>query len=74
MKKNTSWKFTDESSVTFQSSVSGAGEFGLEHISMFVTILSNGLFHLGDGRVSDFILKFCSIDVRLDEFLCTSDT
>ena len=29
MKKNTSWKFTDESSVTFQSSVSGAGEFGL---------------------------------------------
>ena len=30
MKKNTSWKFTDESSVTFQSSVSGAGEFGLK--------------------------------------------
>ena len=29
MKKNTSWKFTDESSVTFQSSVSEAGEFGL---------------------------------------------
>ena len=29
MKKNTSWKFTDESSVTFQLSVSGAGEFGL---------------------------------------------
>ncbi len=29
MKKNTSWKFTDELSVTFQSSVSGAGEFGL---------------------------------------------
>ena len=29
MKKNTSWKFTDESSVTLQSSVSGAGEFGL---------------------------------------------
>ena len=28
MKKNTSWKFTDELSVTFQSSVSGAGEFG----------------------------------------------
>ena len=28
MKKNTSWKFTDESSVTFQLSVSGAGEFG----------------------------------------------
>ena len=29
MKKNTSWKFTDELSVTFQSSVSGVGEFGL---------------------------------------------
>ena len=29
MKKNTSWKFTDESSVTFQSSVSGPGEFSL---------------------------------------------
>ena len=28
MKKNTSWKFTDESSVTFQLSVSGADEFG----------------------------------------------
>ena len=28
MKKNMSWKFTDESSVTFQLSVSGAGEFG----------------------------------------------
>ena len=28
MKKNMSWKFTDESSVTFQSSVSGPGEFG----------------------------------------------
>ena len=29
MKKNMSWKFTDETSVTFQSSVSGVGEFGL---------------------------------------------
>ena len=28
MKKNTSWKFTDELSITFQSSVSEAGEFG----------------------------------------------
>ena len=31
MKKNTSWKFTDESSVTFQSFVSGPGEFGLKN-------------------------------------------
>ena len=29
IKKETSWKFTDESSITFQSSVSGASEFGL---------------------------------------------
>ena len=29
MKKNGSWKFADESSVTFQSSVSEVGEFGL---------------------------------------------
>ena len=29
IKKNTSWKFTDESSITFQSSVRGPGEFGL---------------------------------------------
>ena len=28
MEKNLSWKFTDESSATFQSSVSGPGEFG----------------------------------------------
>ena len=34
MKKNTSWKFTDELSVTFQLSVSGVGEFGLS--SMYV--------------------------------------
>ena len=29
MKKNTSWKFTDVSYVTFQSSISGPGEFSL---------------------------------------------
>ena len=32
MKKNTSWKFTDELSITFHSSVSGAGKFGLKLI------------------------------------------
>ena len=49
MKKNTSWKFTDELSVTFQSSVSGAGEFGLsevgkdhvKHLEVFVGIMKN---------------------------------
>ena len=30
MKKNTSWKFMDKSSVTFQLSISGPGEFGLK--------------------------------------------
>ena len=45
-----SWKFTDESSVTFQSSISGAGEFGhclirkkcnriIEHIPVQLTIV-----------------------------------
>ena len=34
MKKNTSWKFTDELSITFQLSVSGAGEFGLNYVSV----------------------------------------
>ena len=32
MEKNTSWKLTDELSETFQSSVSGAGEFGLRNV------------------------------------------
>ena len=35
MKKTTSWKFTDELFVTFQFSVSGAGEFGL-NIGMYM--------------------------------------
>ena len=35
MKKNTSWKFTDESSITFQSSVNGPGEFGQRLESIF---------------------------------------
>ena len=30
-RKTLSWKFTDELSITFQSSVSGPGEFGLWH-------------------------------------------
>ena len=33
-----SWKFTDESSVTFQLSVSGPGEFGL---GMYVSQIFN---------------------------------
>ena len=39
MKKNTSWKFTDESSVTFQSSVSGPGEFGPSIIIKMINAL-----------------------------------
>ena len=38
MKKNTSWKFTDELSVTFQSSVSGAGEFGLKLVFTYFSV------------------------------------
>ena len=34
MKKNMSWKFTDESSITFQSSVSRPGEFGPRLVSL----------------------------------------
>ena len=39
-----SWKFTDESSVTFQSSVSGPGEFGLRAekiVYMHITYVFN---------------------------------
>ena len=39
MKKNMSWKFTDELSVTFQSSVSGAGEFGLSIMYQYMYYL-----------------------------------
>ena len=38
MKKNTSWKFADELSVTFQLSIRGAGEFGLKPGSGFDSI------------------------------------
>ena len=42
MKKNTSWKFTDELSVTFQLSVSGPGEFGLRQI-IYIECRKNSL-------------------------------
>ena len=41
MKKNMSWKFTDESSETFQSSVSGPGEFGLKSKDACLTMRVN---------------------------------
>ena len=40
MKKNMSWKFTDEWSITFQSSVSGPAEFGLRENKRFFTNFS----------------------------------
>ncbi len=43
MKKNMSWKFTDESSITLQSSVSGPGEFGCREAIEKVT---KDIFHL----------------------------
>ena len=36
MKKNTSWEFMDESSVTFRSSISGPGEFGHYQITIVI--------------------------------------
>ena len=53
MKKNKSWKFTDESSITFQSSVSGPGEFGLSNSAGFLWILVNNLTYIG--------IIFCTI-------------
>ena len=47
MKKNTSWKFMDESSITFQSSVSGLGEFGLKRICNILVHVSTHLNKLG---------------------------
>ena len=43
MKKKTSWKFMDEISVTFQSSVSGAGEFGLKKLPTYVILLDKDI-------------------------------
>ena len=51
MKKNTSWKFMDELSITFQSSVSGAGEFGLGsklrgYIFLYALVAASGAIAL----------------------------
>ena len=46
MKKNTSWKVTDELSVTFQSSVSGAGEFGLKKKILCAVLLPATLWQM----------------------------
>ena len=42
MKENTSWKIMDESSVTFQLSISGPGEFGLSKGLKGPYVLCNG--------------------------------
>ena len=52
MKKNTSWKFTDELSVTFQLSVSGASEFGP---------------NISDGKFENVSLIFISLSDPLSE-------
>ena len=48
MKKNTSWKFTDESSVTFQSPVSGPGESGLSIWKVKIRILAVSMYLISD--------------------------
>ena len=48
MKKNTTWKFTDELSVTFQLSISGAGEFGL-----YLHTISNKLFPINFNSLTN---------------------
>ena len=51
MKKNMSWKFTDELSVTFQLSVSGAGEFGLKvGILLKLQNIAITMIHIGKTR------------------------
>ena len=71
MKKNTSWKFTDESSETFQLSISGAGEFGLKvvfccYLNFFKVVLSNNV--LLDLFYHLFFLRL-SLDRKLFDFL-----
>ena len=53
MKKNTSWKFTDESSVTFQSSICGAGEFGLNMKRYFILKPNSPAPLTDDWKVTD---------------------
>ena len=78
MKKNTSWKFTDESSVTFQSSVSGAGEFGqnLRNWNFFVLYvlcaemcyfpLPNSYVHMFGNYFSFFVFfRFVSFQTNV---------
>ena len=66
MKKNTSWKFTDESSVTFQSSVSGPGEFGLRKLELCYLLCNH--FILKSARVV-FWTKLCWIMYTRQETL-----
>ena len=59
MKKNTSWKFTDESSVTFQSSIRGPGEFGLIQC-IFRHLLNEGENHMNFKTFKKNILLIAS--------------
>ena len=60
-----SWKFTNESSVTFQSSVSGPGEFSLSVLLRFLllTMLMNLLNYKLTMNKNYFLLK---IEEKID--------
>ena len=60
-----SWKFTDESSVTFQSSVSGPGEFGL---SCCKTKKKKNHFQLENVRLTLFMCTFFYSDPGLPSY------
>ena len=47
-----SWKFTDELSVTFQSSVSGASEFGLRHMLCQISVPMKDLI----GQICEILI------------------
>ena len=75
MKKNTSWKFTDESSVTFQSSVSRAGEFGLRIIvprSKDSLFFSNETVTIFAAATDNIVREFVVAVAHLSEMLSLS--
>ena len=59
MKKNTSWKFTEELSVTFQLSVSGPGDFSLYIIPIPTCLFIHNLIPY--QRVLVFMLQYCVV-------------
>ena len=69
MKKNTSWNFTDESSITFQSSVSGASEFGLSLLNTILSTQVQDLMDLGRTKRAKDIRNTCTFTTLLAHWL-----